>query len=521
MSQLALAAKQSDILSALRRLGGRATVGDVVAATGMAADDARAGLKTLLESRRGHLAVSETGELLYEFHPRLIERGTEPLLARFKRASWDVFRKVFKAWIVVMLVAYFVIFVALVIAAIFAQQRGGGGRRSGGFGGRRGHRGHFHFGNFWLWYWLMGRRWRLGRPYYGRRWERTLGREERVPFYKKVFAFVFGPDRPEPDQTQKDRSVLRLIRARRGVLSTAELVEHTALPVPEAEDEMGRLLAAYGGEAVVSPDGELAYAFPELMVSAHGRAGAREPNPAWMRLEHPLEITGNDTRANVLVAGINGFNLVAAGTAPWFIFPRLGIGGTAAFIGLVIVPVVYSLMFFAVPALRALALKRENRRRERRNVRRVLLGLVYEMALDKGAGVMVEPAVAHVARRLEHQDVRRRDVERALEELAAELDADVEPDPEGNLIYRFPKLRGEFTAAEAVRRMLELDEQALGQIVYHTSDSPAEAGRRDLEAFDRALDESRDADLGRYVPSPDRISFEDDWELVALESAPA
>lgn len=501
-----------EILAALRRLKGTATVGDVVAATGLPGDDVRAGLKGLLESRRGHLAVTDSGELLYAFHPRLIERDAEPLLSRLRRGAWSLFKKGFRVWIVGMLVVYFVVLLALVIAAIFAQQRGGGDRRGGGWGGGRGGHGHFSFGDFWLWYWLMGRDWRPGRPYYGRRWERTLGKREKVPFYKKVFAFVFGPDRPEPTAVDRDRELLGLVRAGRGVVSTAELVQQTALPVPEAEEEMGRLLASYAGEPVVSPSGELVYAFPELMRSAHGQVRERTPAPAWQRLEPALEVTGNDAGSNALIVGINGFNLVAAATAPWFIFPRLGIGGTAAFLGLVLVPVVYSLFFFGVPAVRALTVRRENRRREGRNVRRVLLGLVYEMALSKGAGVMVEPAHAWVARRLEGQRVETADVERALRELAAEFEADVEADPDGKLIYRFPRLREQVAAAEAARKVLGLDEQALGRIVYHSGDTDAEAHERDVEAFDRALAESREGDLGRLVPSTGKVRFEEEWE---------
>ena len=63
--------------------------------------------------------------------------------------------------------------------------------------------------------------------YYGESHARRLPKEARPPFYKKVFAFIFGPEEPQPTQVQKDRSVLRLIRARKGVLTSAELVEHT------------------------------------------------------------------------------------------------------------------------------------------------------------------------------------------------------------------------------------------------------------------------------------------------------
>ena len=511
-----MADQQADILSTLRRLKGRGTVGDVVADSGLAGDDVRAGLKVLLESHRGHLEVSDSGELVYEFDPTLIERGSEPILSRLKRTVAAVLTKSFKAWIVITLVVYFVLFVVLVIAALLASQRGSDSR-SGGWGGRGGHRGgRSHFPNIWFWYWIWGPRWRIGRPYYGHRWERTLDKEDKVPFYKKVFAFVFGPDRPKATQKQLDRSVLRLIRSRGGVITEAELVQHAALTATEAEEEMGRLLGSYDGEAAVSPDGELVYAFPQVMTSAHGRVAAREPNPAWLRLEYPLELTGNTAGANALVVGINAFNLLAAASAPWFIFPRLGLGGPAAFVGLVLVPVVFSALFFGVPLLRMLAVKLENRRRAERNVRRVLLGLVYRRSLGSGQGVDLDEAHRFVASRLENQVVSRESVERSLHDLASEWEGDVSVGDAGELLFSFPAIRRQFTASETVRQTLQLENRSLGDIVFSTSDTAEQASERDLALFDRTLKDG-DVRLSQYLPSADRIAFEDDYEAVAFD----
>jgi hypothetical protein len=494
-----------------------------VADSGLAGDDVRSGLKALLESHQGHLAVSDIGELLYEFDEKLIVRGTEPVLARLKRTVTDVFTKGFKVTIVVVLVVYFLVFVALVIAALLAN-RNSNSRGGGILGGRRGggHR-HFSFGNFWLWYYIWTPRWRLGRPYYGHRWESSLEKEDRPPFYKKVFAFVFGPDKPNPTQAQLDRSTVRLIRARKGVITTAELVEHTALTFPEADDEMGRLIGAYDGEAAVSPDGELVYAFPGLMLSAHDQK-PREPNPAWLRLEHKQELTGNTAGANAVVAGMNGFTLVAAATAPWFIFPRLGIDGPAAFVGLVLVPLVFSVLFYGVPFLRMWGVTRDNKQRERQNIRRVLLGLVYSRSLGRERDVGEAEAHEHVAARLKSaewtipvfQVVERAAVDAAIQTLAAELDAEVTVDDAGGTRYRFPALRQQFSASETVRRKLQLENRTLGEIVFSTSDSAIEAGDRELALFDRELTDG-EADFGRYLPALDKIGFEDDYELVAFD----
>jgi len=517
VTTVALAKSERTVASALRKAKGTATVGDIAVATGMPRDEVEASLKSLLETHRGHLAVSDSGELLYQFDPKLIERDRVPLGERIATALYEGFQKTFKVGISVVLVVYFVLFVALVIAALFANKddRDGGGILGGGRGrGGGGHR-HGFGGNFFLWYWLMGGpRWRLGRPYYGRRWEQQLPKEAKVPFYKKVFAFVFGPDEPTPTLEQKDRNLLRLIRARKGVLAPEELVEHTALSLPEAEDEMGRLMGSYSGEPVVTPEGDVVYAFPEIMTSADGKVTTKEPNPSWMRLEYEKELTGNDGGSNAIIVGLNGFNLVASASAPWFIFPRLGIGGPLAWILLVAVPVLFSTAFFGIPAIRAFSVKAENRRRERRNARRLLLGMVYERSLGAVKWVGQPEAVEYVRARL--KTLPESTVVDVLNDLAAEFDADVDTDEAGALRFRFPAIRRSFVSSEMARRELRLHERELGEIVYSSADDAIQAGARELEAFDREL-AAAELDLSVYLPPTDQVAFEDDYEIVALD----
>jgi hypothetical protein len=212
---------------------------------------------------------------------------------------------------------------------------------------------------------------------------------------------------------------------------------------------------------------------------------------------------------------MNGFTLAAAATAPWFIFPRLEIGGPAAFLGLVIVPVVFSVLFFGIPLLRMASVKLENRRRAKRNVRRVLLGLVYRRSLDSAGPVGVAEAHGYVSARLKDQEVSRKEVETVLQKLAAELDADVAPGEGGELEYTFPALPRELRAAETVRRSLQLDKRDLGDVVFSTADTPEEAGERELRLFDRELTD--DVDLERYLPPTDRVDFEHDYEIVAFD----
>ncbi len=527
------------VLKALRKAKGRATVGDVVADTGIGRDQVEAGLRSLLESRKGHLEVGETGTLVYRFDPRLIQRDAIPLFARLKEGAWQGFTKAFKAWIVIMLLVYFVIFVALVIAALVASQSKGGGRSSGRWSGRG--RGFPNFRGFWFWYFFWSPGWGRGRPYYGHRWERRYGSRKgtpKVPFIKKVFAFVFGPDRPKPTQAQKDRSVIRLIRARRGVLTATELVQHSGIPLQEAEEELARLMVTHGGDVKVTEDGVLGYVFPELMVSAKGTVTEREPDPAWRRLEPPEEVTGNDAKANAIVAGINTFNLAAASSAPWFIFPRLGIAGDLAWIGLVWVPVIYSALFFAVPALRAIAVSRHNRLRRERNLRKVILGEVFRASLIRGKArwITLSGTRGHLRRALPTAGVKGRNarvplewaeergvilsestvpdslVEAQLQILLAEFDGEVEEDTTSGVRYRFSSIPIQLQGGETIRKGLSLEKQKVGDIVYASDQTDQEAHERDLDAFDREL--ASGSDLTHLLPDTERVGYLDDFELV-------
>lgn len=506
-----------DLLAALRRLDGRATLGDVVSATGMPEDRAETALKRLLETHRGHLDVSDSGDLLYRFDPRLMTRDAESPWVRFKRGAWAAFKTGFKVWTAVMLVVYFVTFVVLAIAAMMALNRDGD--REGGFGGRRG---GFGLGDLFLLHWLMGGSgWGRGSLYYGDRHARRLPKDAQPPFYKKVFAFIFGPEEPRPTRLQKDRSTVQLIRARNGVLTVAELVEHTALPLDQAEEEMGRLTGAYGGDPRVSPKGEVVYAFPGLMKSAHGKVRAREPKPAWLRLEYPKKLTGNSGGANFVIGAMNGFNLAAGsvlGLAPFLQASGAVPFDPLWFWGLGVVPVTFSALFFAVPLTRSLGLRSENGARRRRNARRLLVGTVCRNSVGTVKWVSAGDAVARTARALGGERADLAAAKQQLETLASELGADVEADDDG-FRYRFPSVREAFVEAELVRRELALDDQKLGRVVYSTADTNAEAAQRDMAAFDREL-AGAELDLSRYLPSPNKVGYEEDFELV-LESAPS
>ena len=528
---------------AVKRLDGVATVGDVATETGLAQSEAEAALRELLEQYQGHLAVGERGDLVYRFDPRFLDRDHAPAMVRFRETAWDVFKAVYKASIAVVLVVYFVLFIVLAVAAILALNKDGDADLDLG-GGDRGGRGGGGFPSFWFWYWIWSPNWGWGRPYYGDRYGRTEGRKGRKkgpPFYKKVFAYVFGPDRPDDTPERRDRKLLRLARTRGGVLTAADLVQATGMGADEAEEELGRLMAAHDGEAEPTAAG-VVYTFPQLMISADIDRAERRPPPAWRRLEPDVPLTGNSLGSNAAVTLINGFNLAAAVSAPWLIFPALGIDGPLALLGLSIFPALFSASFFGIPLLRRFSVARENRRRRKRNVRRVLLGIITRETLsgDEAGWVSESEAVEAVRKALESKKAKRwtRD---ALDRLVAEFDGEVDVTDDGGARFRFPAFRTEIETAVDLRRSTSLG-RGVGPIVYDSGDDAIAESERDLANFDAQLarggpggveapeppsdalegsaeDASREGDGGRtlYLDDPTRYAFRDELELAALE----
>jgi len=282
-----------------------------------------------------------------------------------------------------------------------------------------------------------------------------------------------------------ERKTLQLIRAREGVISLAELVEHTGLPVVEAEREMRRLVEWYGGVPQLSLDRHVVYAFPELMTTAHGRFPDREPRPAWLRARDPIRASRGRGRCETFQLALSLGGLGAAIAVSWLALGPSGstvvFAAAAAATGLVLVGPRVRRALEDLPLLRFST---------RANLRRYLLGHVVESALAGTGIVSATRAAEYLRARAGGRRVRRAAVEAALRELAAEFDATVS-ETNGERFFRFRNVKRQFLASHMVRKRMRLARTASGPTVFDTADSPEVATARELREFDRALSEGR------------------------------
>jgi hypothetical protein len=432
---------------ALRGRGAKLTRADAIAASGLPDVEAERALTVLLKEYRSHLSATESGELLYEFDPTFARRDAlswRERSAAVGRQLWKGFTFLFKVTIVATLVGYFALFVAMMVAMIFARSssdrdddRGG----SFGFGGL-----------LWFWGWDTG-----GAGYgYGGQQTRLSARKARTPFYKRVFAFVFGPPALPVDALGDDKQLVAYIRAQRGRVAAVDLVRLMGWSFPRAEEEATRLMVDYGGEPEVTDDGVVVYTFKALRKTAGSAEEATAPCWASERLEASLPLTGNEPETNALIGLFNGFNLLA----PFWIVPAFEIRLHASLASwhflLRDFPLAFSALFFAVPAGRWIKERLAAAGRRTRNDRRLLLGRIFTRSRARPREELAPtPELGAL-------------LDRELVSLGGDIA--LEPDEQGRVLYTFPRIAQETAAVTKARADAPSAERDAGLVVFSSAD---------------------------------------------------
>jgi hypothetical protein len=431
------------------------TRGDAVALTGLPTEQAEPALKALVRTYRSHLAVTDDGDLVYEFDPSLERRDRVPLRDRLERAGravWRGFTVFFKVWIAVTMVAYVVAFVGMMIALMSARQSSDRDDRRGG-----------GFGLPWIWYWMLPDLAPAPTDRYGRPLQRAP-EKPRKRFYNSVFDFVFGPKPAPVDPRALEKRVLSFLRDHKGRITAAELTALTGLTLDEADEELTRLMVDYDGEVEIADDGTLIYVFKDLLVSTGEKGGFW--SWAWDQPEPKTSLTGNTGAANGVVIGFTAFNLIASLTVGPAFLARFHLAGNPVLgFFVTLFPLIFSALFFAVPGARALVERRRARKKLKRKIRRELLREVWGKPAQPIDPIAIAELVA------ERTGTPVADVRASLERMLPELDGDVETDAEGRLRYTFPRLAEEQQAVSKAR-LAAGKTPALGPITFTSEDAP-------------------------------------------------
>ncbi len=457
------------------------TIADAAAKSGLALRDAERGLYFLTSKYRGHLRVSEDGDLVFLFptnftQPWVVKDTVDRVLEKTWAGIVGAGRFVVRAWVMIVLVAYAAIFVAIVVASLFTRSNDSRSSSFPGSGLLAGFFRVFADALFWTFHpWSP-----LAIGYYDDRSRYDTGRapsrrvKDETPFYEKVNRFLFGPVKPKPDERAKERAILEEIRAKKGRVGLADVMRATGLPRHEADPMMARLMLDYDGDVEVSEEGGIFYRFAAIRKTAQETAPGTGARPVWTQRAELPPLTGNDAGANLMIAGLNVFNMIMAWVAltshltlerlPLLFMrhppPEALIAPTGTAVVLGIIPLAFSFLLFLLPLGRMLARPFETQTLARENGRRAVLqevlgrverkqdvdDRVLADAWQRASGAAPDP--------------------KALTREVVGLGGDVEIKEDGTTRYRFVDLETEREALEAERATAGEDEARLGKMVF-------------------------------------------------------
>jgi hypothetical protein len=462
---------RDQVARALRRHGNQGTVADVVGLSGLPRYQVEQVLPAVVSDCRGQMAVTESGEVLYRF-PQGVVNPKKSWFKRFLSGTGKVLRALFKVWIVVMLVGYFIMFLLILVAALLisigASIAKRNDERDDSGGGFLAMYSVTRLVEFFVLLWLYS-----GDP------EQRI-RRQRKPFHKAVFEFVFGvEDKPEIREKAERKAFVALVRQNKGTVSLEELMALTGQARGEADGFISRLMLEFDGEPRVSEAGTLNFFFPGLLLTS-GDAGRGPGLP-----DKPLiPFTRNPGRTNGWIGFFNGFNILFG--AYFLAFGLQGVDGIkasgdslgilyviatgllSAFGGLTmaaaqgwilgvlgVVPVIYSGFFFGIPLVRRWRERRKNRKIETDNLRRRVAGKVLERPADIRLDA-IEPSQPLPLK------------EGLLRDLAGDRPVDVKGlNP---VVYAVPELEREIKDLAAIRKNTDLSKLAIGKVVFDTED---------------------------------------------------
>jgi hypothetical protein len=456
------------------------TLEDAVSVTGMPVIETEEAVKNMMEKYDCKLKVTENGDLIYDFGTQLQRRQLKPwteYMQEFFRFLWKGFTIAYKLFTSLFLVVYFVFFLVLLIGIAFGNKDGDGVGNLIGIVLRI-------FISIFEWNTIMGynnryyRRDSYGYSYqHYRERPRILGTKKKPKnpkdeknFVSSIYDFIFGPPRVALDPLANNQEVATFLKEQKGLVCTSEIQALAGWTREEAENFMTECLSMFDGKADVSENGTLYGDFSQLTRSKD-RSGEEPVVWYWDEYEPEYDLTGNSSGRNIWIALMNTFNLVAS-----FSLLSSGVLGVAGlglgFWGIFVLggfPLVYSSLFFLIPAFRWFKVRPLQRKQHEMNIRKRLMRIVFQ-TYDQGDNHVHEiplkmlTDVANNQRKTEEK-LDTETVDRIMKDTLAELGGEAYLNDQNELMYRFDLIAQELDAIDRLREEKKSDNN-LGDVIF-------------------------------------------------------
>jgi len=394
----------------------------------------------------------ENGQVQFIFKYPFFKRGRKTLKEIMQLgidAIWKVFKVIYKASIGIILVFYTVLFVLVLLALVFGGRSDSRdskidiGAILGGL-----FRGILDAYTFTA----ITRNMSYGYDGYGYKFKTFKPEKDKGKgFVQSVFSFVFGPDRPIYDPLDDAKEAAAFIRMNNGRITAGHIVALSGVKYDEAEARLAEYAVRFNGDLQVSNEGVVVAEFTDMLNKASNDLNEGKVIFYEDEVEAPYSVTGNTTGRNFAVAGMNLFNLLMSFfVIQFFTSPMIYgedptttdlIAGSIHEFGWVVIilgyfPLVFSSLFFIIPALRYFTVYSNNKKRDLNIIRKKLIGTFVR---HKGKTIRFDQLISLSKIELRETQFAKN----VLDRLVIELMGEINIDSDGTPIYSFDRLSKE------------------------------------------------------------------------------
>ncbi len=446
------------------------TLTDASGVTGLAIHETKEALSQIMKDYVCQLQVTENGDLIYDFGI-LKRRGTKSLqeiLSTITDFLWKAFTIFFKAWITVTLVVYFILFLVILIAMIIgmASSNKGKSRKSikldwvgkifRAIFAWQTHTGAISYSTDSDGY--------KYKQYHSNKAVIDLQDKGKKNLIASVYDFVFGPPRVNIDPLMNEKELAAYLRRKKAIVTVSELIALAGWTFDQAEQFMTDCVVRYDGDIKVSDNAVMYGIFERLIRSKSDDINAKIEY-YWDEFEPPFLMTGNKSGKNVLIILINGFNLVMGLVVLYSnviqnFLASYQISEQLITIGLGILPVAFSVLFFLIPIFRMPFIFSREMKRKESNKRKKMLKLLFA-SVEKYLKLKV---VENDIKTSPEHTLSEKEIEDILDKLVIELRGEKNSTDNGELFYRFTRINDEYKEIDLLRKSIKID-SSLGKVI--------------------------------------------------------
>lgn len=450
------------VQKSLMKLGNKGSVSDVITHTTLPRHQVEAVLPALVQECRGQMKVGERGDILYYF-PKGMANTQKGFMAQLKSlgqsilkgAAW-VFTVLFKVWITVMVIGYFLLYVTLLVLALLAATAVSTANKNSS---RRSDVGIFHLAGKIL-SWTI-RLW----VYSGMISPKA---KKRKWLHESFYEFVFGVDRKDQQWAITEKqAIMAHIQKNKGVVTLEEVMALSGRNRERSNAFISTLLLEMDGEPMVSDQGALYYFFPGLLKSTVSTG----TDPRALHSREELPFSRNPKSTNGWIVFFNSFNLLLGIYFTFFsLFPSPeadlawfsyfvneisfmvfgGADGVSWALGYI--PLIYSILFFTIPVFRRMGEKAFNLKLKEQ---KSFMDLVDSTLSKPKGGIPTQ--------------INGKDTKRLVLEIAGDRTVDVEL-VENQEFYIIQNWSQEIKDLQKVREQVDPSQYSMGKTVFDSGE---------------------------------------------------